>query len=280
MDKQQVYVDDILASFSSPIFIGGGGQKQVFSTCHSTYGTVAIKIGVCTSASAVERVSREVGLLRAVESPYFPQQFEFYWCEGSRYCIIEELIDGSPLDQHLADYTDSHDALSMLKHLVTAMSIFWQQRVVHRDLKPANIIVAHDHPRIIDLGIARIQDAQSLTMSCAPFGPCTPDYASLEQLTNQKHCLDHRSDQFTLGIVLGQLLLGGSHPFDPSLISSGNSIPENILSGVWHRAALRRSCAENIFVLLERMLGVQPYQRFRRYQDFSFAVNAALGGNQ
>lgn len=238
MDKSQVQVDDVLADFDSPVHIGGGGQKQVYRATHSTFGEVTVKIGVYTSDTVLERISREVGLLRSANSKYFPKQFMFEPKPGSRYCIVEELINGAPLEQHLSEYTIPNSALQLLSHLVRGMSVFWIRRVVHRDLKPANIMITDSNPRIIDLGIARIQDASSLTFSFAPLGPCTPNYASPEQLTNRKRYIDHRSDQFTLGIVLGQLLLGGMHPFDPVFVKCGNNIPENILQGAWERERL------------------------------------------
>lgn len=280
MIPSSMRVDDVLSVFDSPIYIGGGAQKQVYSALHQDIGRVAVKIGAYSSASELERISREVGLLKSIDSPYFPKQYFFEPCEGARYYIVEELIDGTSLEQHIGEYTNPRNALELVQHIVTAMSLLWRQRVVHRDIKPANIIIASDHPRIIDLGIARIQDASSLTMSFAPFGPCTPNYASPEQLTNQKRFIDHRADQFALGIVLGQLLLGGGHPFDPLLVSSGNSIPENILLGHWHRKILGDACNNDLFSLLDKMLGTEPYRRFRRYQELADKINYVMGGLQ
>ena len=278
MSKDLALFDDLLASFDTAEYIGGGGQKQVFSATHPEYGKVALKVGVYSSAAQLERISREVGLLRSVDSVYFPKQFFFEPQSQKRYLILEELIDGESLEQHLANYTDPLDSLVLLGHLVKGMSFLWSKRVVHRDLKPANIIVSSSGPRIIDLGIARIQDAESLTMTIAPFGPCTPNYASPEQLTNKKNRIDHRSDQFTLGIVLGQLILGGIHPFDPTAVGYGSSIPENILRGAWHRDGIQSVCGEGVFGMLERMLGSEPYQRFRRYQDLEFAIEETMEG--
>ncbi|MEW6172245.1 MAG: serine/threonine-protein kinase [Bacillota bacterium] len=280
MKMQEVRVDDVLAEFSAPIRLGGGGQKQVYRATHPVYGEVAVKIGRYSSQSELERISREVGLLQSIDSPYFPKQFLFEPRSGSRFCIVEELISGQPLEHHLGDFNEPYEALKLIRHVVNAMSILWSRRVVHRDLKPANIIIAYDHPRIIDLGIARMQDATSLTLSFVPFGPCTPDYASPEQLTNQKRAIDHRSDQFTLGIVLAQLILRGTHPFDPSVIGQGGSIPERILQNAWQRDAIQAACSPGIFALVEKMLGSKPYLRFRRYQDLSCEISHILEGDR
>lgn len=278
MIKSKIHVDDILGDFDSPIYIGGGSQKQVYSAIHSSFGEVTVKIGRYTSDTEFERISREVRLLQSANSKYFPKQFSFEPKSNSRYCIVEEFIDGDPLEQHLSGYTVPKDALELLSHLVRGMSVFWLRRVVHRDLKPANIMITNSNPRIIDLGIARIQDASSLTLSFAPFGPCTPNYASPEQLTNRKRYIDHRSDQFTLGIVLGQLLLGGMHPFDPVVVKCGNNIPENIFHGAWGKETHSFTCNNEVFNLLSTMLGLEPYQRFRRYHDLEDSIESIVGG--
>lgn len=63
-------------------------------------------------------------------------------------------------------------------------------------------------PCIIDLGIARFLDLESLTRTISPMGPCTPIYAAPEQLTNNKALIDPRTDFFGLGIIALELYLG------------------------------------------------------------------------
>lgn len=276
MSNSKLRVDDILNRFASPQYLGGGGQKQVYRVKHADLGTVVVKIGTFGSPQELERVRREVDVLRAINSPYFPKQYACDVVDATRYLIIEELIPGEPLHLSFHRFSTERDVLTLLYHLITGMGLLWSRRVVHRDLKPANIMIADDHPRIIDLGIARLLDSTSLTMSIAPFGPCTPNYASPEQLTNQKPGIDHRSDQFTLGIVSAQLLLGGQHPFDPRLVGQGASIPENILHGAWDANSLAKRCSAKVFNLIRRMLGAQPYMRYRRYEDLTQAIAAVM----
>ena len=86
-------------------------QKQVYRTHHPVFGEVAVKIGKYTSARELERISREVGLLRSVDSEYFPKQFLFEPKSDSRYCIVEELIHGDSLEHHLSEYAAINTAL-------------------------------------------------------------------------------------------------------------------------------------------------------------------------
>ena len=103
MAKGTLQVDDILADFSAPVHIGGGGQKQVYRVNHPELGQVTLKIGKYASATELERISREVGLLRSIDSAYFPKQLLFEPRSNSRYCIIEEFIDGDPLQLHVTE---------------------------------------------------------------------------------------------------------------------------------------------------------------------------------
>ncbi len=136
---------------------------------------------------------------------------------------------------------------------------------MHRDLKPQNIMVrSNGEPVIIDLGIARFLDLESLTDTLNAIGPCTPIYAAPEQLTNQKHFINQRTDFFTLGIIILELLVG-QHPFDQRLVGNDNTIVENIIEGVYVSPADRSECSDSFVDLVKRMLKVQQYQRFKNF---------------
>jgi eukaryotic-like serine/threonine-protein kinase len=278
MSDPALRVDDILQGYANPRPLSSGGQKQVFVVDHAEAGTAVLKIGHYHSDSILDRICREVEILRSLDHPGFPRQYSFAVVEGQRFVILEEFIPGTPLSNRMRDFPRPSEAFGFLAQLLEPLALLWGRRVIHRDLKPANIIVTEDGPRIIDLGIARVLDASSLTLSLAPFGPCTPDYASPEQLQNRKRDIDHRTDQFCLGIVTGQLLLEGLHPYESGNGAGGNSIPENILAGRWGRTALRERLSSSQFSVVEKMLGSQPYMRYRTPDVLVSAVERA--GNE
>ena len=168
-------------------------------------------------------------------------------------------------------------AAHLIGEIVVGLRELWDRGVVHRDVKADNLLLTVDgQPRIIDLGIARLLYLESLTYSLAPLGPCTPAYAAPEQLANRKSEINHRADQFALGIVFAQLLLRGEHPFSPVLVGEGDSTVENIVSGKWATDLLDGDQLAPVKPVVVKMLGHEPYQRFRRPDDLSTALTSII----
>jgi serine/threonine protein kinase len=274
MNNDSIFVDDILKEYTSPTYLGGGGQKVVYRAIHPLYGKVVVKIGKYQNNHALERIRREVQILSKISSPYFPTQYSFNTVKENRFSIVEEYIDGIVLQECMTKYNSECIILEFALQMIEILINLWERNIVHRDIKPENIIITADGPKVIDLGIARVMDSTSLTLSLAPFGPCTPNYAAPEQLQNLKRKIDHRSDQFSLGIVVAQLLLNGQHPFDPNVVNDGSSIPENILNGKWATFKVKDSASPEFFSVIQKMLGIQPYSRFRLYKDLQKSILA------
>ena len=250
---------------------------MVYRAIHTTHGDIVLKVGKYTSETSLERIRREVAVLRDITSDYYPTIFEFKIFPNRRFLIVEQYIDSIPLGDCFTRFVAPRAALELIKEVTTALTVLWGKRIVHRDLKPDNILIRHDgKPKVIDLGIARLLDDESLTRTLATSGPCTPIYAAPEQLTNRKNDIDARTDQFCLGIILGQLVMRGQHPFDPTLVKSGLSIVDNILNDNWARNEIETAANYPLFDLCRRLLGNQPHQRFRRAGFLQDAINDGL----
>ena len=185
---------------------------------------------------------------------------------SEKRCGIILLIRSTRLFQlrNFYDYSVPRNTIDLIIQLVTGLKIIWVKHVVHRDLKPDNILILPSgETKIIDLGIARLLDMESITRTLAMRGPCTPIYAAPEQLSNRKTEITVRTDQFNLGILMLQLLLRGQHPFDPTVVGSGVSTVENILRDNWARVKLNVPDLLPLRPVLLRLLGHEPYQRYR-----------------
>lgn len=257
--------EDIASKFTNPVLVAKGGQKVVLSVTHEEYGSCILKIGHARAFSSLNRVVREVAVLKNISSRFYPRQYEFEVYEDHRFLILEEKIEGNPLSDFIDRIESVKAATALMAEIIEAIMIIWKLKIVHRDIKPDNIIISSDgNPRIIDLGIARLLDFESLTNTLACYGPCTPAYASPEQLQNRKNEINHRADQFSLGIVFCQMLLKGFHPYDPEIVGTGDSIVENIMNDKWAKPLLKSDDFIGLYPVISKMLAHEPFGRYRK----------------
>lgn len=250
-----------------------GGQRKTFKATHPNYGSVVLKTGNYESLASLERIKREIECLRSIDSTYFPKNYEFTICPNNReYLIIEEYIKSKQLSEIKNYYNSEQKIIKLLKELILGLQILWSKRIVHRDIKPDNILItAEFRPKIIDLGIARFLDLESLTKTIYVSGPCTPVYASPEQLLNKKQFIDMRTDFFCIGIILLELHLG-FHPFNPLKVGNELSIPDNIVRGLYVSPSYKTTTTQFEY-LINKLLKPQPFQRFRHYADITIFLN-------
>lgn len=244
-----------------------GGQKNVQLAEHPSAGLVVIKRGAIKSFTSLERIKREVELLSELNSNFYPHQHHFNIdVKTKEFEIVEDYIEGKTLRDCMTNFKNPKTIFSLLHSLVEGLSIIWERNIVHRDLKPENIIIRPTGvPCIIDLGIARFLDLESLTKTISPIGPCTPIYASPEQLTNNKNLIDPRTDFFELGIIALELFLG-AHPYDPNYVGNHFSIVENIMQNIYILETSNVKRNDSIAAFAEKTLQTQPYQRFRNHE--------------
>lgn len=252
-------IDQIENSLTILHEIAIGGQKSVFLATHPIYGKIAFK-KVCNLDNETKlRMEREAKILRESNSDSFPKLYEIVFSEDNLRCIIlEEYIDSNTLTNVMQDYFEPKKALFLIRELVCILSVIWDKNIVHRDIKPDNILIdSTGKVVIIDFGCARELDEKTIT----EFGgaPLTKAYAAPEQLLYNKTRITTRTDQFPLGIILGQLLFKGTHPFDPSLTKEPNLIT-SILNNNWYRTGTKNY--PKLSNLLERLLQPQSHSRF------------------
>src|SRR5258707_13877258 len=122
--------------------------------------------------------------------------------------IAMEFIEGEELRTLLSEGKSLPvgKAVSIAAQVADGLSYAHQHGVVHRDVKPANIMVAPSGPvKITDFGIARMRSSSELTQTGMMLG--SPKYMSPEQVIGKR--ADHRSDVFSLGIIMYEMITGG-----------------------------------------------------------------------
>ena len=178
----------------------------------------------------------------------------------------------------MSDFATELQALRLLKQLVSGMTLLWNhpQRIVHRDLKPDNIIIRpNGTAAIIDLGIVREQGAPGVTSTLQHFGPCTPAYASPEQLRNQKRAIDFRADFFSLGVIVYELV-AGQNPFAKAKNEPVEYIIERTLTSTPITLVERGLAGHRLSALVDALMAKEPYKRPRTIQILANEIDQII----
>ncbi len=194
--------------------IGSGGMGEVLKAWDPDLQRhVALKYLRHEDPIMVERLMREARAQARVDHPSVCRVYEVGEEDGRPY-IAMEYVDGVPLDLAVKDLS-LEQKIVLVREITDAVQAAHSAGLVHRDLKPANILVVdrdgHPHPYVLDFGIARMEELAGLTMTGQVIG--TPGYLSPEQARGDLSTIDRRTDIFSLGIILYELL-SGEKPFD------------------------------------------------------------------
>ena len=175
--------------------------------------TVALKVirpGL-VSAELLTRFRHEAQILARLKHPGIAQVYEAGKADDGRPFFAMEFIRGTPLDEYARSRgLDAAARLELLAKVCDAVQHAHDKGVIHRDLKPGNILVEESgQPKVLDFGVAHVTAADLLTTSSrTQTGQLlgTLNYMSPEQLTARPSGLDGRSDVYTLGVILFELL--------------------------------------------------------------------------
>ena len=185
--------------------------------------------------------------------------------------IAMELIEGTSLKQWAwkPNLMPVNEVLLTVATVADALDYAHQQGVVHRDIKPANIMLTKDRVvKVMDFGIAKMASS-SKTQTNIVLG--TPTYMSPEQISGKK--VDGRSDIFSLGIVLFELLTG-QLPFTADNLSA-------VLFSIAHHPhpaihTLRPDLPLMVQEVVDRALQKELPHRYRRAEEFAVELRACL----
>lgn len=172
---------------------------------------VAVKVprsGQLATDEDEDRFVREARNAAQLQHPGIVPVYEVGRSETFPY-IVSEYVEGVTLaDALTARKFDFREAAELIARVAEALGHAHAQGVVHRDLKPSNIMLAADGaPRVMDFGLAK-RDAGEITVTVEGQVLGTPAYMSPEQASGQAHHVDGRSDVYSLGVILFELLTG------------------------------------------------------------------------
>jgi NarL family two-component system response regulator LiaR len=275
MDESQ----RIANRFELGYLIREGGVGRVYRGLDTQTGaSVAIKVLrpeiILDAPDLVERFRREGEVLRGLNHPNIVQVLATMQEGGQGYIVMEYVAGGSladwlrreprlPLERALRIALEVADALARAHHL----------GIIHRDIKPGNILLAEDGtPRLTDFGLAHITAYPAITSYGQVIG--TFEYLSPEGCNRQP--LDERSDVWSLGVVLFEML-AGERPFE------GEGYPGAVINAILNQPApslvsLRDDAPRALDDLLGRMLAKNRAARVASMRQVGAELEAIVRG--
>jgi serine/threonine protein kinase len=260
--------DQLVGRYRIVRLIGEGGMGAVYEAIHpGLKKRVAVKVllpRVGENQDARARFLREGEAASRINHPHVVSVLDVGEDGGAPYLVMEYL-EGRTLAEFLAERgaLELVEAAELFLPIVAAVAAGHDCGVVHRDLKPQNIFLARGRwgelvPKVLDFGVSKLidHDGPPITRTETVLG--TACYMSPEQARGARH-VEARSDQFTLGLILYEMLTGrrayqGANDLEILYNAAAGAVPPA------HQ--VRAGLPDELYVLLTRMLALAPPDRY------------------
>jgi serine/threonine protein kinase len=234
--------------------IAEGGMAEVYlATQHSLGREVAVKIMKDGDAVQASRFQREARLVATLNHSHIVHIYDVGQLADGRPYLSMELLPGGDLRQRIRDGLKGSEVLRILRQLAEGLQAIHERGIVHRDIKPANILFRENGDAVLtDFGIAKSADIDvELTHGGLIVG--SPAYSSPEQISSKS--LDGRSDLYSLGIVLVEMLIG-RNPY------RGPDYATTVVNQMQQSAPLLPSWHKPWQPVVDRLLAKRAEQRY------------------
>jgi serine/threonine-protein kinase len=271
--------------------LGQGSAGSVYRARQELIGRdVAIKVlhdYLVSDDEFVKRFKQEAKAASRLNHPNIITIYDFGIIpQGRRPYIAMDLLTGTPLSELISqsDHIPVETVIPIFKMVCQALAEAHRQGVVHRDIKPENIVLVERggkklFPIVVDFGIARLiqeeSDAAKITRTGTVCG--SPTYMSPEQCTSSK--VDHRSDIYSLGVVLFEALTGNV-PFTAEELVKVMTM--HLLDTPPTLSATRPDLTfpDKLETVVSRALNKHPEDRYQNMDEFAYVLEESIKAPQ
>ncbi|TXD39015.1 protein kinase [Lujinxingia vulgaris] len=220
LDPNNLVGQSLFGEYTITRKLGEGGMGAVYlAQQNSIDQKIAVKVlheHSAESEELIQRFHREARVVSMLTHPNIIRVFIFGRTDGGLLYLAMEYVEGQSLRDRMGSQPmEEIQAIKLMKQLCSGLSEAHDLGIIHRDLKPDNVLLTNfrgesNFVKILDFGIAKINEVeggpeqQKLTQAGIVYG--TPEYLSPEQA--QALELDHRTDLYSLGVMLFELLTG------------------------------------------------------------------------
>ncbi|HUR95017.1 MAG TPA: protein kinase [Gemmatimonadales bacterium] len=256
--------------------IGEGGMATVYRAKDLKHErTVAIKVlrQELSASLGADRFLREIRVAANLQHPNILGLYDSGEADGLLYYVMP-FVEGESLRDRLKkeQQLPLHDALQITRESAEALQYAHERGIVHRDIKPENILLLGGHALVADFGIARAVSQASedkLTQTGMAIG--TPHYMSPEQALGSEH-VDARSDVYSLGCVLYELLIGQTPFTGPNSMAI---MARHSMEVVPSLQVVRASIPDEVEDAVMQALEKTPADRFQTMREFAERLSEA-----
>ncbi|MGB0386943.1 MAG: protein kinase domain-containing protein [Ardenticatenaceae bacterium] len=259
--------------------LGGGGMALVYHAYDPHFKRdVAIKVIAARFSQEPQfrqRFEREAQVIASLQHPAIVPVYDFGEENGQPFLVMA-LMQGGSLTSGLRNGPLSlQESIELLEKLAPALDMAHRNGVVHRDLKPDNILFDHEgYPYIADFGIAKLLAQTSMGLSHTGMVIGTSYYMSTEQARGDKQ-IDGRSDIYSLGVILFQLLTG-QLPYYAD--TAAGYIYKHIHEPVPNICAVKPDLPAGCEALIKRAMAKDPNDRYATVGEMAAAWQAVAQG--
>jgi eukaryotic-like serine/threonine-protein kinase len=255
--------------------LGSGGMSTVYLACDETLDRqVAVKVmhrEMSEQEDQLERFRQEARAVAKLSHPNVVSVIDAGEDGGHPY-IVFEYVEGETLKQRIARVgaLGTQDAVAYAIEVARGLSVAHARNMVHRDIKPQNVLIdSEGRAKLTDFGISRQLEQDGMTATGRVLG--TTDYVSPEQAMGR--VVDPRSDIYSLGVVLYEMLLG-QVPFQAeSQVGVAMKHVNEELPDVQRR---RPELSAAVALVVERSTAKDPGERYQQIGEMIDDLSTAL----